>query len=106
MAKRVSAPKNRIGDLAEGLLEDIQAAAVYSRVDRVILFGSRARGTHHQRSDVDIAACGGDVNRLRRCLNEDLNTLLRFDVVDIGQPVSRALMEDIENDGIVLFEKT
>lgn len=102
----VSTRKGNIGDLADHILADIRAAAVYSNVDKVILFGSRARGTHYETSDVDIAACGGNIERLHRCLEEDIYSLLVFDVVDVGRPVSPELLEDIKHDGIILYEKT
>lgn len=97
-----STQNGNIGDLADHIPADIRAAAIYSNVDRVILFGSRALGTHTETS----RCLRGDVARMQRCLAEDICTLLTFDVVDIGRPVSPELLEVIEPDGIVLVAKT
>lgn len=86
--------------------EDIVKYAKARRVRKVILFGSRARGTNGARSDVDLAACGGDVLDFHMDLEEKAWTLLSFDVVDIGKNISEALREEIARDGVVLYEET
>lgn len=105
MKKKERSMRLGVGDLPEHVLEDIRDAAVYSKVDRIVLYGSRARGTHRERSDIDIAVQGGDVDRLRRCLDEDTWTLLTFDVVDLDWKLSPELRADIAHDGILLYEK-
>ena len=47
-------------NLPQGVLEDITVFAQKYNVDKIILFGSRAKGTHRERSDIDIAVSGGD----------------------------------------------
>lgn len=42
------------------LMKDIRSFAMKNNVEKIILFGSRARGTHYERSDVDLAVEGGD----------------------------------------------
>ena len=39
---------------------DIKRAAKDFGMEKVILFGSRARGTNHDKSDIDLAVSGGD----------------------------------------------
>ena len=47
-------------NLPERVLRDISSIARKHSVTKVILFGSRARGTNTERSDIDIAVYGGD----------------------------------------------
>ena len=75
------------------------------RIRKVILFGSRARGTHHERSDIDLAVCGGDAAGFYIDLNENAWTLLTFDVVDLNKNISDALQQEIHRDGIVIYEE-
>jgi len=79
--------------------------ARHPAVRRVILFGSRARGDHRERSDIDLAidAPGADPVTWDELLAlvDEAPTLLHIDVVrlDTAQP---ALREAIEREGIEL----
>ncbi len=73
-------------------------------VRRVILFGSRARGTNHARSDVDLAVSGGDFDAFYWDVMERMPPLLSFDVVHLEE-AGEALREEIRRDGVVLYEK-
>ena len=46
--------------LPDRVLRELSEMARICGVDEIILFGSRARGTNSQRSDIDIAVRGGD----------------------------------------------
>lgn len=74
---------------------------------RIVLFGSRARGDHRERSDVDLAVYG--LPQSAWSAFEDavdaLPTLLTFDLVDMTQPISEELRANIERDGIDLMTK-
>ena len=48
-------------NLPERVIRDISTFAKKHSVEKVILFGSRARGTNTERSDIDIAVYGGDL---------------------------------------------
>lgn len=75
--------------------------------DKVVLFGSRARGDNRERSDIDIAVYGlPDENRaLFRSEIEDLPTLLDFDIVFVTPDTDKALLKNIEKDGVILMSK-
>ncbi len=91
------------------LRADIQSAIIKLAeqygLAQVILFGSRARGDHHKRSDIDLAARGGDVMRFSLAVDEEVPTLLMFDVVDLDQQVQPELLAAIKKDGVSLYEK-
>lgn len=73
---------------------------------RVVLFGSRARGTNQPRSDIDLAIEGcPDFPALEERLQEELWSLLRLDVVNLDDPISAELREEIARDGKVLYEE-
>lgn len=80
--------------------------AKYS-ADKVILFGSRARGDNTERSDIDIAVFGLPIDRQCHFSEEidNLPTLLEFDVVYIGEATSKELLKEIERDGVVIYEQ-
>ena len=91
-------------DLDEKLREQILFYAARNHVEKVILFGSRARGSNHDISDIDLAAQGGDVSTFRYELEEQASTLLMFDVVDLNRPgLSEELLAEIARDGVRLL---
>lgn len=87
------------------VLKDISDFSKKCGVQKVVLFGSRARGTHTERSDVDIAVCGGDFDAFYWNIKENTHSLLMFDVVDLDAGVSDELKKEIERDGITIYEK-
>lgn len=92
--------------LDEGTEREILALAKRRGLKKVILFGSRARRTHRKRSDIDLAVRGGDVAGFSVDLEEFVSTLLKFDVVNLGEKISEELREEIRRDGVVLYEET
>lgn len=75
------------------------------RIKKVILFGSRARGDFYERSDIDIAVSGGNTAEFRLDVDENIHTLLMFDVVDLDGHISEELQKEINRDGVVIYEK-
>lgn len=77
------------------------------KASKIVLFGSRARGDCQDRSDVDIAVYGIPGENRAAFTDEisKIQTLLEFDIVFIHSKTSRALLDNIEKDGIVLMSK-
>lgn len=92
-------------DLAQPILEGIIVLAKQYDIQKVILFGSRARGDNWERSDIDLVVCGGDVTRFSLDVDEVIPTLLMFDVVDLDEPVQPELRAAIQREGVVIYEK-
>lgn len=84
---------------------DIVRIAKKSNVKKVILFGSRARGTNSERSDIDLAVSGGNALDFYYDVEEKAHTLLMFDVVDLDKGISEALQAEINKDGVILYEE-
>ena len=91
--------------LSETLKVEIIDLARQCNLDRVTLFGSRARCDNRERSDIDLAIQGGDTVAFAASADEDIPTLLMFDVVDLDKPVQSELLEEIRKDGVVIYEK-
>lgn len=85
--------------------DDIVRIAKKSNVKKVILFGSRARGTNSERSDIDLAISGGNALDFYYDVEEKARTLLMFDVVDLDKGISEELQAEIKKDGVVLYEE-
>ena len=88
------------------VIAQMRSIAEEEGVERLILFGSRARGTNLPKSDYDIAVSGcASFNRLATRFDEELWTLLDVDLVDLDSGISPALLKEIERDGKVIYEK-
>ena len=74
-------------------------------IKKIILFGSRARGDFYERSDIDIAVSGGNTAAFSLDVDENIHTLLMFDVIDLDRHISEELKKEIEKDGVVIYEK-
>lgn len=81
---------------------------VYPEVHTAILFGSRAKGTHTDRSDVDIALTGEigplQAETIAAALDE-LPLPYRFDVRALAHIQSRPLLDHIERVGQVIYQQ-
>ena len=93
-------------DLPERVQKDICSFARKHSVTKVILFGSRARGDNTERSDVDIAVYGGDFDAFYWDIREKVHSLLMFDIIQADAAISDELKQEIEKDGVTIYEKT
>lgn len=87
------------------VLKQIRVLAGRHRVRKVLLFGSRARGDYRPASDIDLAVYGGDFPRFALDVEEETQTLLEFDILDMEAPMQPELREAVEREGIPLYEK-
>ena len=79
------------------------------KISKIILFGSRAKGTQHAGSDVDLAL-DGDSLVLNDILNltieiEKLNLPYKFDLIILNRIKEITLLDHINRVGIILFER-
>ena len=91
--------------LPERVIREIDTFAKAHSVEKIILFGSRARGDNTERSDIDIAVYGGDFDAFYWDIKEKINSLLMFDIVEMNASVSEELIAEIKRDGVVIYEK-
>jgi uncharacterized protein len=83
--------------------------ASFPAVESATLFGSRAKGTHKDYSDIDIAVFGDlsflDVERLIADLDEQ-PTMFKFDVVSYHQLKNKRLKDHIDRVGIPIYSRS
>lgn len=92
--------------ISQRVFQEICAEAEAYHVMKIILFGSRARGTYWEKSDLDLAVFGcHDFTQFSFAMQENVWTLLKMDLIDMNEDVSMELMSEIERDGVVLYEK-
>lgn len=91
--------------LSEELIKEISTIASKWGVQKVILFGSRSRGDYGRASDIDLAVSGGDFTQF--CLNIEENawTLLKFDIINLNDPLEPDFRAMIQKEGVTLYEK-
>lgn len=87
------------------VLRDIVRFAKKADLEKVVLFGSRARRTNNEKSDIDLAVYGGDFDQFYWDIQEQTWSLLMFDLVDMNERVSDDLLKEIERDGRIIYEK-
>lgn len=90
----------------ERVYAQIAEIAKQHQIKKVVLFGSRARGDYREKSDIDLAIYGcTDFVAFSDQLEEELWSLLQLDLIDMdGMSVSKELIDEIERDGVILYE--
>lgn len=95
--------------LSEAELQTLRAVfARFPQVEEVILFGSRAQGTHRPSSDIDLAIKGKDIMldtlaKLKYTLEEETNLPYFFDVVIYEKVENGELKRVIDEGGKLLI---
>ena len=93
----------------EKLFEQVKkCASNYPNIYKIVLFGSRARGDYRPNSDIDLAIFSRSISNLEvaNFTNEieDLDTLLKFDIVLMTPDTDPRLLENVKQEGVVLME--
>ncbi len=85
-----------------------KCASNYPNIYKIVLFGSRARGDHRDNSDIDLAIFSKSRSNLEvaEFTNdiEELDTLLKFDIIFITPDTDCRLLENIRKEGVVIME--
>ena len=93
-------------NLSDRILRELSGFAQEYSVNKIILFGSRARGTNTERSDIDIAVYRVDFDGFYWDVKDKVHSLLMFDIVQADAAISNELQQEIEKDGVTIYEKT
>lgn len=99
--------KNKYGIEEEIYHEMINIFKEIKEIEEVILFGSRAKNTYRETSDIDLAIKVTEDSKkllLIRKLDE-IRCALKFDVLNIKHIKNEQLICDIENEGITIYKK-
>ncbi|MBQ7263703.1 MAG: nucleotidyltransferase substrate binding protein [Synergistaceae bacterium] len=82
-------------DVPEGVAEDVRRIAEAHGVERVVLFGSRARGMNGPRSDVDLAVWGPGPGAFAEALEEEAWKVLKEILRHEGVPMESASPREV-----------
>lgn len=76
-------------------------------IEKVVIYGSRAKGTYHNGSDIDFAVWTDEHNYFFRIAGEldDLPTPYKFDVIDYKTLAHEGMKNSIDKDGILFFKR-
>lgn len=99
--------KNKYGIEEEIYEEMLNIFKEISQINKVILFGSRAKNTYKPTSDIDLAVELTQDNKkllLIRKLDE-IRCALKFDVLNRKNIKNEQLIKDIEIQGITIYQK-
>lgn len=88
----------------ESIINEIRRIAERYHADKVVLFGSRARGDFREKSDIDIAVYGVSDQAAFLSDIEAIDTLLKFDVVFMRSDMDILFLKNIEKDGKIIME--
>ncbi len=91
----------------ETIFATIKSLGEKYQAKKILLFGSRARGDNHSRSDIDLAIYGMPERNQPLFWSDidELPTLLKFDLVYVNDTTDIALLQNIEKDGVLLYEQ-
>ena len=87
------------------VLKQIIDLAQKRNITKIILFGSRARGDFKKKSDIDLAILGQNIAEFSFDVDELTDTLLKYDIIDLNSNISDELLKNIQNEGIIIYEK-
>ena len=111
MIKMVYEQENSTNESYEGtgikkiVIQEICKLAQEHDIDKVLLFGSRARGDYKEKSDIDLACTGGNYVRFSLDVDELTSTLLQYDIVNLDGVVQKELLDSIQREGKIIYEK-
>lgn len=99
---------NKANDMKDPVLQEIKKVAMKYKIERIILFGSRARGDNSPVSDYDIAVYSSYISDVEKTLFyhdiDEIQTLKKIDIVFIDEETDGGLIESINKDGVIIYD--
>lgn len=95
-------------NLSPKIIMEIQNIGKRHNLSQIVLFGSRARKTNWEKSDIDLMISTSDSTVQLDFIDslEEIDTLLMFDVVNRkGFNYSSDLHTEIMRDGVIIYEE-
>lgn len=94
--------------LDKNILDELIKIGNKYKLKKIVLFGSRARKENKKNSDIDLGIFLDERTDNESKIYfeiEEINTLYKIDTVFIKDKTDKKLLENIEREGIVLYEK-
>lgn len=97
-------------NLDKKIVEEIyEIASKYKSIRKILLFGSRARKDNSPKSDIDLAIYiddySFDLSDFIYDIENNTSTLLEFDFNNINEIDDSFFIEQVEREGIPIYEK-
>lgn len=94
--------------LSPKVIAGLKAIAEKYPISKIVLFGSRARGDNNPKSDIDIAIYTSvELKNKGHLISDidDLETLLKIDIIFVNQDTDEKLISNIQREGVVIYER-
>jgi len=96
--------------ISKRFINELQRLGANNRqIEKIILFGSRARGDYHRSSDIDLAVFTINSSHSQQNLMEqsiyELATPLKIDVVFMNRLSKEKMILNIQKEGVVIYEQ-
>lgn len=78
-------------------------------IEKVCIYGSRAKGTYRNGSDIDFAIWLTDENDNVACIAGELDELptpYKYDIINYKTLTHKGMKNSIDNDGMLFFQQT
>ncbi|SDC85421.1 MULTISPECIES: nucleotidyltransferase domain-containing protein [unclassified Candidatus Frackibacter] len=99
----------KFGLKEEQLQSIVEVIREVEKIEKASIFGSRARGDYEKTSDIDIAIYAPEISSLELNLLRDkleqLDIIYKIDVVDFFNISKQGLIDNIKEEGKVIYEK-
>lgn len=97
-------------NLDKKIVEEIyEIASKYKSIRKILLFGSRARKDNSPKSDIDLAIYidgkSYELSDFIYDIENNTSTLLEFDFTNINEIDDSFFIEQVEREGIPIYEK-
>ncbi len=93
--------------IMDEVIQQIKQIAGNYRIEKIVLFGSRARGDHSPVSDYDIAVFGERLSPIDQAAFwaelEEIETLKKIDLVFVNENAADELLDHIKRDGVSIY---
>ena len=100
MSNNFGLPQRTIGEITDYFASN-------DKIEKVLIYGSRATGRFHNGSDIDFAIFAADNTNFPAILSalDNLPTPYKFDVTDYNSITNPDLKNSIDKEGIVFYKK-
>lgn len=94
--------------LEDKIKNELQAIfSKYKDIEKVLLFGSRARKDNKYNSDVDLCLFDQNITYLTQAKVsmdiDEINTPLSFDILNFNELTKQELIDNIINEGVEIY---
>ena len=87
----------------------VKTGTAEQKIEKIVVFGSRARGDHHEKSDYDVAVFGmfseEEKAKIEYALKYDSPVLNKIDVVFFHDCKNEKLKQNILKEGKTVYDK-